>query len=263
MSKTLLNPFELLGITEKSTLKDARKSYYKLAMLCHPDCGGHEESMKVLVNAYSFVEQQLKNKQEISGDWTDLGKNLEEEFKKFNLEVKAEVPQLRDLYDIATEEDKKDIKERNFGAYNNLFNEEFENESKYQFEELVADNPFANGYGELMDNDHDHHSDDEYVMPTKNKFTQEIQIYKEPHVLPDTYGNNFRYDVSEVNDYSNYDNKEFDYKKAHTESLNPPQEIESERDLPINNLEIAVEELKMKRDKLMVDKSQIDLVLKK
>jgi len=59
MSKSLINPFELLGINEKTTIKEARKAYYKLALLCHPDCGGHEDSMKVLVNAYTFIEQRI------------------------------------------------------------------------------------------------------------------------------------------------------------------------------------------------------------
>ena len=83
MSKSLINPFELLGITEKSTVKEARKAYYQLALLCHPDCGGHEESMKVLVNAYQFVEQQIKNKSDITGDADDMGKELETNFKSF------------------------------------------------------------------------------------------------------------------------------------------------------------------------------------
>ena len=80
--KSLINPFELLGINEKSTLKDARKAYYNIALLCHPDCGGDENSMRVLVNAYKFVEKQLKTVRNVS---ENIGKDLEIEFEIFKL----------------------------------------------------------------------------------------------------------------------------------------------------------------------------------
>jgi curved DNA-binding protein CbpA len=262
MSKSLINPFELLGINEKSRLKDARKSYYQLALLCHPDCGGHEDSMKILVNAYAFVEKQLKIKNDISGDWDKKGKELEEEFDEFNKNIKAEIPRMTDLYDLADMQQKREAKSRNFQVYNEKFNKEFEEEEKYQFEELFGNNAFEGGYGHLMDKDKDYETDDEYIVPPKHKFKGEIQIYKEPHILPDTYGSNFRYDVKEVKDYSNYEKNEFDYVKAHSELENEPMEIESVKDNPMINLEEMVEKRKEERENLTVEYSQIDLVLK-
>ena len=262
MSKTLINPFELLGINEKSSIRDARKAYYQLALLCHPDCGGHEESMKVLVNAYTFVCDQMRDKRDITGDADEMGKELEREFEKFNLGVKTEIPVLRDLFELATEEDKKDAKKRNFALYNSQFNEQFEEEQKYNFEELVADDPFSAGYGNLMDKDHDYDTDEEYVMPTKNVFKGEISVYKEPHILPDSYGSNFRYDIKEVDDFSNYESNEFDYKKAHSELENPSKEIKSEMDKPMENIDNALNRLMSERDSLRLSFGQIALLLK-
>lgn len=245
-----IDPFELLGIDEKSTIKDARKAYYNLALLVHPDCGGNEESMKILVNAYHFVEKQLKEKNDITGDWEELGKNLEEDFKNFNLEVKAEIPKMTELYDLADMQQKEEAKKRNFGVYNDKFNEQF----------IVDGNdPFGKGYGNLMDMDHDYASDEEFIMPTKNKFTQEVQVYKEPHILPDTYGNNYRYDIKDVNDFSNYENKEYDYKKAHSELENEPKQIESKGDKPMNDISKALERLENERNQLEIGYTKIDL----
>ena len=255
MSKSLINPFELLGVNEKSTIKEARKSYYQLALLCHPDCGGHEESMKILSNAYSFVETQLKNKNDIS---KNIGEDLEKEFEEFNKNVKTEIPKMTDLYDMTKEEDNKNIEERNFKEYNERFNKEFQEEQKYQFEELVSNNAFSQGYGD----DHDNDTDEEYVMPTKIKFESEIQVYKEPHILPDDYGKELRMDFIEVKDFSNYKDHEYDYVKAHTELKNEPRNLKSEMDKPIEDLEEATSRLELERGKLKLTYNQIDLILK-
>ena len=172
-----INPFELLGIDEKSTIKDARKAYYKLALIIHPDCGGNEESMKILVNAYGFVEEQLRNKSDISGDADEFGKSLEEKFKEYNERVKAEMPQIRDLFDMANDEQRKDAKKRNFQVYNHIFNKEFD-EGTENFEGV---NPFDDGYGDLMDIN-EPPDDKVEIKETSKKFIQEVQVYKEPHV---------------------------------------------------------------------------------
>ena len=247
-----INPYELLGIDEKSTIKDARKAYYQLALLVHPDCGGDEDSMKVLVNAYGFVEEQLRNKRDISGDADEFGKSLEEDFKEYNDRVKAEMPQIRDLFDMANEEQRKDAKKRNFQVYNHIFNKEFEEECKDDFP-----NPFDDGYGELMDVGP--HDESIPTTSTKNKFTQEIQIYKEPHVLPDTYGSNFRYDIKSIDDYSNYEEKEYDYKKAHTEKETKPIKEDEE----VNDLSKKLEALIKNRKRLVVKKTTIELGIPK
>ena len=271
MSKSrTINAFELLGVTEKSTVREARKAYYQLALIIHPDCGGHEESMKILVSAYEFVEEQIKNKNDITGDCDDMGKRLENDFEFFckNQSNKKKLPRMTELYDLAEMQGKlEDVDNRDYQSYNREFNQHFEDEQKYNFEELVAGNPFLVGYGDLMDSDDEgNKTDEEWVVPTRNKFKNEISVYKEPHVLPDSYGNNFRYDISSVDDFSNYDDQEYDYVKAHMELENPPERIESSMDKPIKNMDIEIDRLERGRkafiDNLSKNYSQINLVLK-
>ena len=224
MSKSLINPFELLGINEQSTLKDARKSYYNLAMICHPDQGGDAENMKILANAYKFVEIQLKSVNDVS---QNIGENLEKEFEKFNISVKAEILPMRDLFDLAHDE------------FNKKFNEKFVEEEKYQFEELVSGDPFSAGYGSLMDTDT---HDEEEIPTTRHRFSKEIMIYNDPQLLPNTYGNNLRYDITNIEDFTEHQEnlKMNDYRIAHRELENEPIEFKSDMDTPMKDLEKLV-----------------------
>ena len=186
--KSLINPFELLGINEKSTLKDARKAYYNIALLCHPDCGGDENSMRVLVNAYKFVEKQLKTVRNVS---ENIGKDLEIEFEIFNEQVRGEIPPLRDLFDLAHDD------------FHKKFNAQFDDDQKNRFEEYMTGNPFEIGYGNLMDDDkRDENDEEEKLQETDQVFSKEIIIYEEPDILPITYGNNFRLDIDKIKDFS-------------------------------------------------------------
>ena len=45
------------------TLDELKKEYKKLALKNHPDCGGDENEMKKINNAYTIKFEQLKNKQ--------------------------------------------------------------------------------------------------------------------------------------------------------------------------------------------------------
>lgn len=61
--EAFVNPYELFGIKPTSSLQDLRKSYYNLAIVCHPDKGGDNESMKVLTLAYKWIYMQLQESQ--------------------------------------------------------------------------------------------------------------------------------------------------------------------------------------------------------
>ena len=52
-----IDPFKLLGLTQKSTLLEAKKAYYNYALLTHPDKGGSGEQMIVITNAYNYVKK--------------------------------------------------------------------------------------------------------------------------------------------------------------------------------------------------------------
>ena len=221
MNKSLINPFELLGIDEQSTLKDARKSYYNLAMICHPDQGGDEKNMKILANAYKFVELQLKSVNNVN---QNIGEDLEKEFEEFNANIDAEILPMRDLFDLAHDD------------FNKKFNEKFKEEEKYQYVELVAGDPFSAGYGSLMDTDIK--EEEKEIPTTRQRFSSEIIIYNDPQLLPNTYGNNLRYDITDIKDFTeNQGNlKMNDYRIAHRELENVPTDFKSDMDTPIKNL---------------------------
>ena len=244
--KSLINPFELLGINEKSTLKDARKAYYNIALLCHPDCGGDENSMRVLVNAYKFVEKQLKTVRNVS---EDIGKDLEIEFEIFNEQVRGEIPPLRDLFDLAHDD------------FHKKFNAQFDDDQKNRFEEYMTGNPFEIGYGNLMDDDE--RDEDEKMPITNNVFSKEIIVYEEPNILPITYGNNFRLDISDINDFSELEGKlqMNDYVLAHRELENPPTSIKAKMDEPIKDFDKLLEMRMKEREDLYHNITHKDIKL--
>lgn len=254
--KSLINPFELLGIDEQSTLKDARKSYYNLAMICHPDQGGDEKNMKILANAYKFVELQLKSVNNVN---QNIGEDLEKEFEEFNASIDAEILPMRDLFDLAHDD------------FNKKFNEKFQEEEKYQYVELVAGDPFSAGYGSLMDADtrvidiNDMEEEEEKIPITHKRFSSEIIIYNDPQLLPNTYGNNLRYDITDIKDFTeNQGNlKMNDYRIAHRELENIPTDFKSDMDTPIKDLSKLVklkeEERKKESDLFKSQHPQIQL----
>lgn len=57
----MLNPYDLLGLDVKTcTPADARRAYYALAQLAHPDKGGSASDMTMVHAAYAHVASQLK-----------------------------------------------------------------------------------------------------------------------------------------------------------------------------------------------------------
>ena len=55
-----IDPYQLLGVTSKSNIKELKKNYYSLALICHPDRGGNTNDMVTLYKAYLYVKQQLQ-----------------------------------------------------------------------------------------------------------------------------------------------------------------------------------------------------------
>ena len=57
---SLIDPYALLGLTPKeATLDQARRAYYELALVTHPDKGGSASDMRVVAAAYKQVAAQL------------------------------------------------------------------------------------------------------------------------------------------------------------------------------------------------------------
>ena len=73
-----INPYDLLGVTINSSLKEIKKAYYNLALLCHPDKGGSNNDMIMIHNAYLYVKKQIEfslNKEKLE--------NIEDDFKNY------------------------------------------------------------------------------------------------------------------------------------------------------------------------------------
>lgn len=70
----MINPYDFLGVTDKSSLKDLRKAYYNLSLVMHPDKGGDSSTMIILQNAYKYIKEQFEN----INEQPDSGKSYEE-----------------------------------------------------------------------------------------------------------------------------------------------------------------------------------------
>ena len=127
MSINLLNPYHLLGVTTNSTMKELKKSYYSLSLLCHPDKGGNKDDMDIVHKAYLYVKSQL-----IGNENAITYEQAEAQFEAFCKEQEAKPPPFSVIYEEAND---------------------FVREFREHFEKVHKEihNPFKDGYGHLMD----------------------------------------------------------------------------------------------------------------
>ena len=220
-----INPFDLLGVTTETNLKDVRRAYYKLSLICHPDKGGAKEDMIMLHNAYNYVKRQIEFSEEV-----DTLENIEEDFKNFFENNKIEIPPFYQLWERSEE-----------AEFLREFNKNFEEKQNNDLSNNNFSSVFFNtGYGKYMERSEIQEQiekgefDDISVLnetekPLKEKFKEELVIYEEPNNLPNDYGEYERLDVSELKDFSQKTNKlnMFDYKKAHSNIVE--QEVNEEK----------------------------------
>ena len=229
MEEKLINPYSLLGVNVNSSLRELKKNYYNMALLCHPDRGGDKRDMNVVCLAYNYIKEQLENVNERTYE------ELEDEFEKFIKEQKIELPKFGQIYE-----------ETNDWIVD--FNNKFEEQKKIEDTiNPLENNPFENGYGEIMDESQIEEMEN-YFEDSKmeykpieeeknnNKFTRDIIIYEEPEPLPNTISY-FPLDREKIDDYSDFGSeiKMTDYKKAFydPEKLDKPEE----RDYPKQNID--------------------------
>lgn len=204
-----INPFHLLGVKIDSDIKDVRRAYYKLSLICHPDKGGSKDDMIIVHNAYKYVKKQI----EFSENKETL-ENIEEDFKNFFEKNKMEVPPFYELWERSEE-----------AEFLREFNKKFE--ENREINNLINNNVFdvfSVGYGEFLEKRETEENsmekrEEELNKPLQNNFKSELVIYKEPVNLPNDYGEYERFDVEKLEDFSEK-TKElnlYDYKKAHSE----------------------------------------------
>lgn len=214
-----INPYQLLGINPNMPdLKQLKKSYYRLAMLCHPDKGGNKESMNIVHKCYLYIKTQFDNCQNLKSY-----EELEKEFELFCKTQTEQPPPFRTIWENSEE-------------YKGLqkFNEEFEKKINMQSTNVNYTNVFKKGYGQFMDasdfqnnyslisNQNLNNKTMDAIDLKKNEFSfkTDLIIYKEPESTPLGYGQNQRFDITEVDDFSDKlkDNIILnDYKKAFTQ----------------------------------------------
>ena len=233
---SLINPFELLGLNvhKHINLKEVRKTYHELALLCHPDKGGNQKDFIIIHQAYKYVNEQVEQ----SKDMVPL-EQLEEDFKNFCDENEIEkLPSLLDIRD-------------NAAVFNQKFNEKW-NENPIQNANF---NHFVGGYGDLMDRSEleDEQKDnqpDDSTNELTNQFTSDLMIYEEPNALPENYGTFQRYDVDHVDNYGNLPEQLYDYKETYSQINNKKIEDVKIEDKPMTDFEKRLQERQQERENL-------------
>ena len=123
---------------------------------------------------------------------------LEEDFELFCKEQEKTIPPFKEIWDNS--EDCKKLKE-----FNNFFEQTIQNNKLTDFgsnESLFKNN----GYGDLMDESQSNLSYEptSSKKPSKSLPCKSIINYKDPEYNPIGYGNNIRFDVDKVDDYSTH-----------------------------------------------------------
>lgn len=103
-----IQPFDLLGVTFKSSLSEVRKSYYRLAMMCHPDKGGSPDDMITLHTAFKWIEEQLTSVADREHQDYEEAQSSFDEFVKQNDGVKV-LPSVMDISLAASGYSEEDI----------------------------------------------------------------------------------------------------------------------------------------------------------
>lgn len=121
-NNTLINPYELLGINIKDKnlkMKDVKKAYFDMAMICHPDKGGNNNDMNIVQKAYQFVQEQMKHHSNMTDENIE---SIDNDFYAFYKKQEEIIPPFADIY-------------HDVGQWQQKFNEEYESERARKLEE--------------------------------------------------------------------------------------------------------------------------------
>lgn len=231
----LINPYALLGVTINSTFNELKRNYYNMALMCHPDKGGSSDDMHIVLMAYNYCKEQLEKKEAKETTY----EKLEEEFADFCKNQEEQLPTFSSVY----EETNDWIKD---------FNKEFEELNinnvggGASVNDIVMNDPFKDGYGDLMDTGEEDNNDNKLVElieyndieknVTSNQFKNQIIKYEEPAVLPDTI-THFPLNCEKIDDFSGVSNnlQMNDYYKSFGGFEKIKEEDFVFRDFPSNN----------------------------
>jgi curved DNA-binding protein CbpA len=241
----VINPYELLGFDSKTPnieMKELKKQYYMLSLICHPDKGGNSSDMIILKNCYEYVKEQIERKDEKSRDYEEVAT----EFKEFMKTQSQDPPPFSQVYEEAHIWLKEFNDKFNNLKMNNSRDGNLDNNLDNNDEELNDFSIDTSGYGHLMDkseNDSGFSFDDiEFMRVNRDKevnekpnveFTTDIAIYTEPISFNGVdFGTMGNLKKTKVNDFTTRmgNNVLSDYKQA----FSSPQPQQQETELNIN-----------------------------
>ena len=179
----VINPYKLLKIDPYNpNMRDLKKNFRSLTLICHPDKGGSEESMRTLHNAYKYIKSQFENCQ------TDKTyADLENEFYSFCKKQELRTNPIR------------------YSKSKKNFNTDFEKKKSTGF------SSFNKGYGGLMGKSEyasgkltydDNNLRSKISHTFMNVDNESLTLYKEPESYQQSYGRHERFDVDTVGDFS-------------------------------------------------------------
>ena len=164
----LFDPFEFLGFDSKNpnniTIKDLKKSYYTLALICHPDKGGNPEDMLILQNSYLYIKEQIELKDTNSKDYDITC----QDFQQFMKEQSQDPPPFSKVY----EDTQEWLRE-----FNSLFNESKTNNIQLNDTDLL--NP---GYGEFMEPNVDYTNNYSRIKDVNQEF-ENIKLSRQNEII--------------------------------------------------------------------------------
>ena len=127
----MIDPYELLGVTTESTIKELKTAFYGLSLLLHPDKGGSIDEMIVLQTSYEWIKDHLDNVEGNKKTFADLLDSYKEQQKVqsftdiFN-EVVFDNSKFNQEFEIANKSDIVDgygIDMETFGEYRDFVDE--------------------------------------------------------------------------------------------------------------------------------------------
>ena len=179
----VINPYELLNIDPYNpNMKKLKKNFKALTLICHPDKGGSEKSMRTLHNAYKYIKSQFENCQTVK-----TYEDLENEFYNFckNQELKVGTIQ--------------------YGKSTKNFNTAFVKKHN------TGISSFNRGYGGLMGKSeyaagkltYDNNTINSKISHNfTNVDNDSLTVYKAPESYQQSYGHHERFDIDTVGDFS-------------------------------------------------------------
>ena len=211
-NSSLLNPYALLGVTVNSTFNELKRNYYNMALMCHPDKGGSGDDMHIVLMAYNYCKEQLQKKEAKETTY----EKLEEEFADFCKNQEAQLPTFSSVYEETSDWIKDFNREFEGLNINNSDSSNSNNSSNSNsVSDVIMNDPFKDGYGDLMDKGDDENSDEKPIdlidyndieeQVSSNQFKNQIVKYEEPTVLPDTI-THFPLNCEKIDDFSGVSN---------------------------------------------------------